>query len=243
MFNRKKKGVYNDLTMEKKMLLKIQNENLLPKGGGSDQPSLEHRVFLHFFIIKEKANMPKYIFKHMINALKESQTIKRTWVPYGRLISEDLHQRRFLKALSDTRGFTDQQLGTVTGKIINGSTLRNMNLIKKDVYKKMDSDMKESRAISSLMEDFPSICKQDPLDVQHYFIHDHLQTTGKTIQLENIPEQMYGGALSVATSRKSNKRALTEDEYLDDDASEKSSKKAKKAKKEKASTQADPTVP
>jgi len=30
MFNSKKKGAYNDLTMEKKMLLKIQNENLLP---------------------------------------------------------------------------------------------------------------------------------------------------------------------------------------------------------------------
>ena len=31
------------------MMLKIQNENLLPKGGGSDQPSLEHSVleFLH----------------------------------------------------------------------------------------------------------------------------------------------------------------------------------------------------
>jgi len=47
-----------------------------------------------------------------------------------------------LKALSDTRVFTDQQLGTVTGKIINGSTLRNTNLIKKDVYKKLDTDMK-----------------------------------------------------------------------------------------------------
>jgi len=40
MFNSKKKGAYSDLTMEKKLLLKIQNENLLPKGGGSDQPSL-----------------------------------------------------------------------------------------------------------------------------------------------------------------------------------------------------------
>jgi len=67
MFNTKKKGACSDLTMEKKMLLKIQNENLLPKGGGSDQPSLEHRVFLHFFITKEKANVSKYIFKHMIN--------------------------------------------------------------------------------------------------------------------------------------------------------------------------------
>jgi len=92
MYNSKKKGAYNDLSMEKKMLLKIQNENLLPKGGGSDQPSLEHKVFLHYFIKKEKANMPKYIFKHMIKALKESQSIKRTWVPYGRLISEILHQ-------------------------------------------------------------------------------------------------------------------------------------------------------
>jgi hypothetical protein len=47
MFNSTKKGAYGDLSMEKKMLLKIQNENLLPKGGGNDQPSLEHRVFLH----------------------------------------------------------------------------------------------------------------------------------------------------------------------------------------------------
>jgi len=46
MFNSKKKGSYSNLSMEKKMMLKIQNENLLPKGGGSDQPSLEHRVFL-----------------------------------------------------------------------------------------------------------------------------------------------------------------------------------------------------
>jgi len=72
MFDNKKKGAYSDLSMEKKMLLKIQNENLLPKGGGSDQPSLEHRVFLHYFILKEKANVPKYIFKHMIKTLRES---------------------------------------------------------------------------------------------------------------------------------------------------------------------------
>jgi len=56
MFNSTKKGAY--LSMEKKMLLKIQNENLQPKGGGSDQPSFENRIFLHYFITKEKANVP-----------------------------------------------------------------------------------------------------------------------------------------------------------------------------------------
>jgi len=91
MFNSKKKGAYNNLSVEKKMMLKIQNKNLLPKGGGSDQPSLMHRVFLHFLFKKEKANVPKYIFKHMIMTLKESQLIKRASIPYGRLISEILN--------------------------------------------------------------------------------------------------------------------------------------------------------
>jgi len=72
MFNSNKKGVYSNISIEKKMLLKIHNENLLPKGGGSDQSSMEHRIFLHFFIKKEKANVPKYIFKHMIKTLRES---------------------------------------------------------------------------------------------------------------------------------------------------------------------------
>jgi len=102
--------------------------------------------------------------------------------------------------------------------------------------------MKESRAISNLMEDFPPICKQDPLDVQLYFIHDHLKKTGETILLEDIPEEMYGGTLLVAKSRKSKKRALTEAEYLDV-ASQQPSQKAKKAKKEKAFVQVDPAIP
>jgi len=63
---------------------------------------------LHFFIKKEIENVPKYIFKHMIKTLRESQLINRVWVPYGRLISEILHQRGILKALDDTKVFTDQ---------------------------------------------------------------------------------------------------------------------------------------
>ncbi|RHN45415.1 hypothetical protein MtrunA17_Chr7g0230881 [Medicago truncatula] len=140
MFNNNKKGAYADLSMEKKMLLKIQNENLLSKGGGSDQPSLEHRIFPHFFITKERANVPKYIFWNMIQQLRESQEKKRCWVPYGRLISEILHHGRILKALSNINFFTDEQLDTETGKVINGKTLGHMNLIPKDAYKNLSTD-------------------------------------------------------------------------------------------------------
>ena len=188
IFNGSRKGAYSDLSMEKKMLLKIQNENLLPKGGGSDQPSLKHRIFLHFFIDKEKANVPRYIFKHMMKELKESQDNKRCWVPYGRLISEILHQGGILKALSNVNFFTDEQLGTETGKVINGRTLRNMNLIRKEIYTKLTTDLKESDAMSNLMDDFPPICKQDPLDVQMNYIKDHFATNGKVIRLEDVQQ-------------------------------------------------------
>jgi hypothetical protein len=216
MFNKKKKGVYSDLPMEKKLLLKIQNENLLPKGGGADLPSLEHRVFLHYIITKEKANVPKYIFKHMIKTIRESQTIYRTWIPYGRLISEILHQGGILKALSATKIFTDKDLGTVTGKVINGGTLRHMKLISKEDYKKLDTYMKESDVVSNLMEDSPPICMEDPLEVRVSFIMKHFETTGETIRMEDVLEDMYGGVLLVAKSRKTKKRALTEAEYLED---------------------------
>jgi hypothetical protein len=59
------------------MFMKIQNENLLAKGGGSDQPSLEHKIMLHYFITGEKANVPRYIFKHMIKELKDNQEKNR----------------------------------------------------------------------------------------------------------------------------------------------------------------------
>jgi len=65
--------------------------------------------------------------------------------------------------------------------------------------------------------------------VQLYNIHDHLQSTGENIQLEDIPDQMYGGALPMAKSRKTKRKSLTKDEYLDD-ASEQPAKKAKKDK-------------
>jgi len=178
-FNSKKKGSYSNLSIEKKMMLMIQNENLLPKGGGSDQPSLEHRVFLHFFLKKEKANVPKYIFKHMIKILKESQLINRAWIPYGRIISKIFNQGGLLRGLSETRGFKDDMLGTVTGKIINGGTLVNMRLIKPEAIIKLETDLKESRISSNLKEGFPPICKQDPLNVQLFYIHDHLQSTGE----------------------------------------------------------------
>jgi len=207
------------------MLLKIQNENLLPKGGGGDQPSLDHKVFLHFFLTKQKANVPNYIFKHMIKTLKESQTIKRNWIPYGRLISEILHQGGILNALKEVNYFTNALLSTVTGKIINGGTLKHMKLIRKEDHKVLSTDLKESTVISNLMDDFPPICRQDPLEVRVMYMKEYFEMTGQTIKISDILDEMYGGALQI----RSKKREMSEAEYIED-APEQVAKKAKVSK-------------
>jgi hypothetical protein len=77
LFNSTKPNKYADLDMVKKILLKIQYENLLPKGGGNEQPLLAHKVFIHHLIKGEKINLPKYIFKFMENQLWKSQNKNR----------------------------------------------------------------------------------------------------------------------------------------------------------------------
>ena len=89
------------------------------------------------------------------------------------MLSEIFHQGGILKALKLSKVVNDDQQGTITGKIINASTLRNMNLIKKEEFTKLKTDLQESFVVSNLMNNFPSIWKQDPIDVQTYFIYDH----------------------------------------------------------------------
>jgi len=242
LYNSSTKGKYKDLDMRTKMLLKIQNENLLPKGSGGDKPSLDHKVFLHFFLTRERANVPKYIFKHLIKSLEDSQTIKKNFVPYGRLLSEIFHQSGVLGALKNVNCFTDAQLGIVTRRIINGATLVTMKLIRKEDHQELSTDLKESSVISNLMDDFPPICKQDPLEVRVMFIKEYFELTGQVIKISDIPDEMYGGALPIAKNRKSLKRKLTEAEYLDD-TPEFAAKVAKTSASQTHSTTSDMIIP
>jgi len=175
----------------------------------------------------------------MIKTLKESQTIKRCWVPYGRLLSEIFHQDGILDAIRTSKVSDDKQLGIVTGKVINGSTLRHMKLIKKEDYQKLATDLKESEAVSNLMANFPPICLQDPLDVRVIFILKHYETTGETIRMEDVPETMFGGALPIASKKK---RKLSKEEYLSKATEEASEPQKKKTKKAKVATQAEATL-
>ena len=151
LFKGKKDGKYIDMEKEHKVLQKLMHECFLPKGGGVDHLSLEHKVFLHFLISYEKVNLPSYIFHHMLWDLRESQERNRSFVPYGRLLFEIFHQGGMLIALKTSKAITDSQLGTMVGKNINGTTLFNMHLIK-EVDKK-DTDLQESWILSNMIDD------------------------------------------------------------------------------------------
>jgi len=144
------------------------------------------------------------------------------------LLSEIFHQRGFLKALKLTKVIDDNQLGTVVGKYINGNTLKNMYLVEKVV--KMDTDLKESNILSNLMDDFPPICKHDPIDVQTAYMYEHYKTTGDIIKYSDILDTMYGGSLPVATKKRKSKKKDASGAAEEEEASKPKSKKVKKEK-------------
>ena len=102
-----------------------------------------------------------------------------------------------------------------------------MSLIKKEEFKRLKTGLQESYAASNLMDNFPPIYKQDPLDVQIYYFSEHLKTTGESIILDDIPEEIFGGNLHVARKRKSKKNATLEANDVEE-APEPKRKKAKK---------------
>ena len=227
LFKGKKDGKYSDMEKEHKVLQKLMQECFLPKGGGVDQPSLEHKVFLHFLITFEKVNLPRYLFHHMLWALEQSQQKNRTFVPYGRLLSKIFHQGGMLKVLKLSKVVDDNQLGTVVGKYINGSTMYNMRLVKTVI--KMDTDLQESNIRSNLMDNFPPICKQDPPNVRAHYMYEHWKATGETIKYSDIPDTMYGGSLLVASKKRKAKNSASS-AAIEEEASEPEQKKAKKTK-------------
>ena len=198
---------YKDMSKEHKVLQELLQECFLPKGGGTDTLSLDHKVFLYFLVMFEKVNMPRYIFNHMVWALKGSQQVKRRYIPYGRLLSEIFYHGKLLNVLRSTGVVSDDHLRTVTGKVFNGRTLRYMQLCEK--YDKLETDMHESKVVSDLTIDFPLITKQDNPEVLVSYVTLHFEMTGEIINYSSIPETQGGVPLKVASKMRKSKKAAS----------------------------------
>jgi len=111
----------------------------------------------------------------MLLAQKESQEKQRSFVPYGRVLSEIFHQGGILEALRLSKLVTDEHLGTVVGKYINANNFKNMYLVKK--VTELPTDLKESMILSDLIPNFPQISKEDPPEVRAAYVYDHYKRT------------------------------------------------------------------
>jgi len=144
-----------DIDGQHRMLLKFMTECFFQKGGGSDQPSVDHKLVLYFLASFNKINLPKYLMHHLCWAINEGIRGKRKQIPCGRLLSEIFIQGKLLEIFRRNNLASDQALRTKTGKMINDKTLQNMKIIKK--FSPSEKDLKESTAPTKLMKDFPPI--------------------------------------------------------------------------------------
>jgi len=79
-----------------RMLLKFITDCFFQKGGGSDQPNLDHKLVLYFLAAFEKINLPRYLMHHLCWAIKEGIRGKRKQIPCGRLLSEIFTQGKLI---------------------------------------------------------------------------------------------------------------------------------------------------
>jgi len=210
-----------DIDGHQRMLLKFMTECFFQKGGGSDQPSVDHKLVLYFFAAYDKINLPKYLMHHLCWVVKEGIRGKRKQIPCGRLLYEIFTQGKLLETLRKNQLASDKSLRTITGKIINGKTLQNMKIIKK--FSPNEKDLKESAVQTELMKDFPPIYKERNPEVLAELIASYAKESGGIILDDDtldVPDE--------APLRVRGKRAKT------DDGSEAAAVQTKKPKMDKS---------
>jgi len=210
-----------DIDGHHRMLLKFMTDCFFHKGGGSNQPSVDHKLVLYFLSAFDKINLPKYLMHHLCWAIKEGIRGKRKQIPCGRLLSEIFTQGKLLETLRRNKLASEKALGTVTGKIINGKTLQNMKIIKK--FSPNKKDLKESVVQTELMKDFPPISKERNAEVLAEQIAAYVKESGGIILDDDTPDVPNEAPLRVR-----GKRA----KY--DDGSEAAGVQTKKPKKDKS---------
>jgi len=196
-------------------------EYFFQKGGGSDQPSADHKLVLYFLASFNKINLPKYLMHHLCWAVKEGMRGKRKQIPCGRLLSEIVTQGKLLETLRRNNLASDKILRTRTGKIINGKTLQNMKIIKK--FSPNEKDLKEFAVQTALMTDFPPIYKERNPEVLAELIAGFVKESGGIILDNDTPDVPDEAPLQVR-----GKRTQT------DAGSEATGAQTKKSKKDKS---------
>jgi len=171
-----------DIDGQHRMLLKFMTECFFQKGGGSDQPSVDHKLVLYFLASFNKINLPRYILHHLCWAINEGIRGKRKQIPCGRLLSEIFIQGKLLEIFRRNNLASDQVLRTKTGKMINGKTLQNMKIIKK--FSPNEKDLKESTTPTKLMTDFPPIYQERNSEALAKLVADYAKESGIRMDTE-----------------------------------------------------------
>jgi len=214
-----------DIEGQHRMLLKFMTECFFQMGGGSDQPSNDHKLVLYFLASFNKINLPRYIMHHLCWAIKEGIRSKRKQIPCGRLLSETFIQGKILEILKNNNLASDQILRTKTGKMINGKTLQNMKIIKK--FSPTEKDLKESTAPTKLKTDFPPIYQERNSEALAKLVAEYAKDSSIRMDID-VP----AAAATEAPLQVRRKRTAS------DDGSRASGAQTKKSRKDKSEASA-----
>ncbi|MCI05834.1 hypothetical protein A2U01_0026887, partial [Trifolium medium] len=82
-----------------RVLFKILISSILPREGGVDTISWEHKHFLYFLLSDHKINLADCLFEHLCGAIKDSTNKRIATAAQPRLLSELFYQCKFVRVL------------------------------------------------------------------------------------------------------------------------------------------------
>ncbi|KAI5382287.1 hypothetical protein KIW84_UN0030 [Lathyrus oleraceus] len=136
-----------------------------------DYLNLDQQFLLYCLGKRIRVDLPYLLFHHMWNQINESRSNskhQRTWIPFGRLISDLLTESGLVGALKEVNAVETQD--PIIGKVIDGKTLWHMKIIDKDELctESFLQDGIASRRVP--VKDYPLFSKADPIDIVANYI-------------------------------------------------------------------------
>ncbi|MCH80290.1 hypothetical protein A2U01_0001056 [Trifolium medium] len=164
------------------VLFKIFISSMIPRRGGTDTISWEHKHFLYFLEKGIKTNLLDLIFETLCQAIKDENLNRHTNVFYPRLLSELFFQTKLVKIL---RRFYKKLVEEERSPILDAGFLTRMHI--KETLVKVKTPLKMKPEDYLYCNGFSVISEADDEEVIQFFLQSVKEDTNVEISRYQVP--------------------------------------------------------
>ncbi|MCH82653.1 hypothetical protein A2U01_0003464, partial [Trifolium medium] len=164
------------------VLFKIFISSIVPRSGGTDTISWEHKHFIYFLLKGKKINLLDLLFESLCQVIRDGNFRRYTYVAYPRLLSELFFQTKLVKVL---RRFYPHLVKEERATKLDAGFLTRMGIKHKVV--KPQNPLKVRYEDHLYCNGFLDLSEADDEEVIQFFLQDLKKDTGIDVPMSMVP--------------------------------------------------------